>query len=695
MSNFQIEADSGVDDPWVDEVMEFFGRNRNYGFTNPYVVIGAPLGFGTLTPSLQGIYSIGTPGVPRESYIIVKFNTPIKNDPLNPNGYDFIVYSNAFWVGGNPNKKFVEPGLVELSKDVNNNGLPDDPWYVIPGSLGLSRGIFPDGIRGNSPKIAGVVESSGDSEALWGYVDLSPTMPPYKDNYLRADNPLKVGIDFGTGGGDAFDISWAVDEFGNPVNLDEISFIRVSTIPNILDPIFGYYTTEVMAIADVAPLIDSDGDSILDDYEVRVSRTDPHRSENTVLPLEKPIEWGGSQAGTLLGEACDSDRSLCVALYSSGVRTGSREYNCIVDLKFEGDPAPNTEIEGLKKSGIFFRFSSNIEDFSTAQIEFPYITVSYEANQIEGLNELSLRVFRWIGNGWSEGDITIVERDIYMNKLVIKTRYPGIFGIFGEDGEGDITPGRGRMRITCSTLTSRVGDYGEDIRVTVDEIYDENNERVLDGTPFTIMVSLLEFVGEDEDENIEGVQLLVEDGKLEFSVRPGTVSGMGEIKIENYGGSIKGKVQILLKSGPPVHPVDVWYVGDTPPTTPFLIFMTSDLYDVYGNRVLDGLVSVDVTGGVILNRDERDLLDGHQLSIRNGRLEFAVRQRCIGGEINILLCIYDDEYKTNILNCEEFNFEGKCLGEVSYFKLIFLMCLFVLVGVSLISRVKRREKVCT
>ncbi len=663
-----------VDDPWVDCVIEYFGKNRNYGFTNPDVVIGGPLGFGAVTPSLQGIYSIGTPGAPQESYIIVKFNTPIRNDPLNPEGYDFIVYSNAFWVGGNPSRKFVEPGLVEISKDVNNNGIPDDPWYVIPGSLELNREIFPRGIQNNSPQIAGVVESLGENEVIWGYADLSPTMPPYKDNYLRPDNPFKVGIDFGSGGGDAFDIDWAVDVFGNPANLDEISFIRISTIPNILDPVFGYYTTEVMAVADVAPLVDSDGDSVLDDYEIRVSGTDPLRPESTVLPLEVPVEWGGSPAGTLLGKACTGNESICVAFYSSGSRTGTREYNCNVDLTFSSDPAPGVGVEGLIKSNVFVKFTSSIEDFSLAQIDFPVITTKYESEEIDGLNEYSLRVFRWTGSVWSNNGITLIDRDLSGNKLVFKTRYAGIFAIFGEEGEGDITPGLGRMRINCSALSTRVGEYGENILVTVEDIYDINDEPVSDGTPFTISANLLNIITPDEDENVEGVQVHIRDGRIEFEVKPGTISGIAEIRIEDYSGLIKGKVQIEVKPGPPVSPVNLWYAGSIPPNTPFLSFVTSDLFDAYGNKVIDGLVSVDVIGGSVLSRDEIDYLDGCQLRVRNGRLEFAVKQQCSNGASDIYICVYDDEYKTNTLVCEEFLIDGRCLyGSCQWLCLLLLV----------------------
>lgn len=687
---FQGMADS-VDDPWVDEIVDYYGKNRNYGFTDPYVVIGVPLGFGTLTPSLQGVYSIGTPGTPQESYIVVKFNTPIKNDPLNPGGYDFVIYSNAFWVGGNSNRKFVEPGLVEVSKDVNKNGLPDDPWYVIPGSMGLSRSIFPQGISNNSPKIAGVVESEGESEYIWGYADLSPTMPPYKDNYVRPDNPFRIGIDFGTGGGDAFDISWAVDEFGNPADLDEIDFIRVSTIPNILDPVFGYYTTEIMAIADVAPLIDSDGDSILDDYEIRVSHTDPFRPESTVLPLEVPSEWGGSPTGTLLGEACTLQRNLCVAFYSIGPRLGLREYNCNVDLIFEQDPAPNVEIGELKKSGIFFRFDSSIQDFSSAQIDLPLITVRYSSEQIDGLNEFTLKAYRWRGNMWSEEDLYIVERNIATNELTFKTKYPGIFGIFGEIGNGDINPGMGRLRINCSTLSTRVGEYGDVIKVIVDEIYDEDNEPVVEGTPFTLTSNLLQIITDDEDESVEGIQVRVSNGKLEFYVRAGTISGVGTVRVESYNGLIKGKVNISILPGPPVGPINIWYVGRTPPDVPFLSFISSDFYDVYGNRILEGIVTVEVLGGIILNKDEIENLEGCQLRIRNGRLEFAVRQRCLEENASLLLCIYDDEYKSNLLVCEEFNFEVRCLGYKDYGGMVILTGTFLILGGGFIKNLKNRR----
>ena len=72
-------------------------------------------------------------------------------------------------------------------------------------------------------------------EGVFGYADLSPTLQlgdldadnvvddpnaDPNDFYTRPDDPLRVGITMGAGGGDAFDIGWAIDAAdGSPANL--------------------------------------------------------------------------------------------------------------------------------------------------------------------------------------------------------------------------------------------------------------------------------------------------------------------------------------------------------------------------------------------------------------------------------------------------------------------------------------------
>ena len=116
--------------------------------------------------------------------------------PDNPQGLDFIVFGNAFWVGGTPLRRWAEPALVQVSEDVNGNGIPDDPWYTIPGSRAVQASVLPSGISDFSPPMAGNVFNprSDGKEQDWGYGDMTPTLQEYLDNYLRPDDPIEVGI---------------------------------------------------------------------------------------------------------------------------------------------------------------------------------------------------------------------------------------------------------------------------------------------------------------------------------------------------------------------------------------------------------------------------------------------------------------------------------------------------------------------
>ncbi|MEW6252726.1 MAG: hypothetical protein AB1716_18980, partial [Planctomycetota bacterium] len=98
-----------------------------------------------------------------------------------------------------------------------------------------------------------------------------PNMPP-ELFYTRPDYPLRVGVTRGCGGGDAFDIAWAVDaQTGQPAGLDGFDFLRVTTTANVVLPLFGEKSTEVGGAADVRAgrLGDeeNDGDIDWEDFE--------------------------------------------------------------------------------------------------------------------------------------------------------------------------------------------------------------------------------------------------------------------------------------------------------------------------------------------------------------------------------------------------------------------------------------------
>ena len=75
-----------------------------------------------------GMISLGTFG----GYVVFGFDHPV----VNVEGeYDLQVFGNSFQAeGSSTSGGSCEPGIVLVSRDVNGNGIPDDPWYELAGS---------------------------------------------------------------------------------------------------------------------------------------------------------------------------------------------------------------------------------------------------------------------------------------------------------------------------------------------------------------------------------------------------------------------------------------------------------------------------------------------------------------------------------------------------------------------------------
>ena len=255
--------------------------------------IGTPSAAATLTNTNRGMVSLGAYG----GSVTLQFASSIKNDPNNPYGVDFTIF-------GNPTLTWSEPGIIQVMKDENKNGLADDTWYEIAGSdhywnstikdykvtyfnsgLNSAVDIRWEDNQGNSGIIpansfhrqtyypknelfqgipAGQYTLTGTR--IEGQVDLS--VPGVVSSYHRAfgyadntpvlslseklpDNPYTSAIE--GSGGDAIDISWAVDVSGRHVALDEINFIRIYTGMNALVGWLGEVSTEITGIRDVEP----------------------------------------------------------------------------------------------------------------------------------------------------------------------------------------------------------------------------------------------------------------------------------------------------------------------------------------------------------------------------------------------------------------------------------------------------------
>ena len=232
-------------------------------------------------------------------YIVFGFDHPV----VNVRGeYDFQIDGNAFYSNANPNDDAPkggssEPGIVMVSCDDNGNGLPDDQWYELAGSeyyddqtvygykityfrpapdhvatpnksypvqndttyirwtandgtsgyisknVYHSQNYFPDWIEEDSITFVGTkirnnaIDESGKGTYYvlycfdWGYVDDHP-------------NNTDMG---------KFNIDWAVDAEGVPVELDQIDFVRVHTAVNQYAGWLGETSTEILNAYDLHP----------------------------------------------------------------------------------------------------------------------------------------------------------------------------------------------------------------------------------------------------------------------------------------------------------------------------------------------------------------------------------------------------------------------------------------------------------
>jgi len=216
-------------------------------------------------------------------YIVYGFDAPVKNDPHNPYGIDFQISGNPL-NAGKRSSWWAEAGAVQVMKDLNGNGIPDDgEWYELAGSdYWLSSTLHDIEITYHNPGYqqrytvpftsdrgldGAVLTNNFHRQPYYPLPENYPGVPrdrvtfsgnlikgvldkrsPSNIEYYRgpafgyADNwgskldpaaitdPYNQKIRYEQGEPmpqDGFDISWAVDREGNHVELDQIDFVRV------------------------------------------------------------------------------------------------------------------------------------------------------------------------------------------------------------------------------------------------------------------------------------------------------------------------------------------------------------------------------------------------------------------------------------------------------------------------------------
>lgn len=280
----QVVWTCAAQSPFATRVLEYTpspGQNvNNPMFNDPVRALGAPVGGGVTAADNTKVVTLGG----FAGSLTVGFDHPIVDRPptaSNPAGADLILFGNAFWASGNADMRWAEPGIIEVSRDDNANGLADDAWFVIRGthlpvapqdalmSVTLNAGVQRTGYMLTDPVFNSVMlinPAESGVQGVHGYADCSPTIllgdfdgdgVPDREGvdpawfYTIPSDPRTPTVSLFSGGGDSVDIATAVAPDGAPGGLDRVDFVRVRTGVNVVRNVLGEVSTEVSGIAEV------------------------------------------------------------------------------------------------------------------------------------------------------------------------------------------------------------------------------------------------------------------------------------------------------------------------------------------------------------------------------------------------------------------------------------------------------------
>ncbi len=202
-----------------------------------------------------GMISLGGWG----GYITFGFDHAVQNRE----GRDIQILGNAYLMAGNELYGSSEPGIVLVSRDENQNGLPDDRWYELKGCLYDDPKTLHNYSR-TYTREADTLQNPFHKHPyypLWLNEDqytLKGALLPSQTEIINGQIVQRI-LDFGYVDnkpnkdieGTSFDLSWAVDEEGKPVTLSAIDFVRVYTAVDESYDLIGELSTEITGAIDL------------------------------------------------------------------------------------------------------------------------------------------------------------------------------------------------------------------------------------------------------------------------------------------------------------------------------------------------------------------------------------------------------------------------------------------------------------
>lgn len=213
---------------FADSVVSYSaGTGAAKGYDNPASAVGEP---SRVTPGQFGgpvdpfnpaylpeqVVSLGAGGS-----LTLQFNSPIQNSADHAHGLDFIIFGNN--------------GFQIVNGDFTGGGVTDGSLFgANTGSTSVS--VSNDGITFYelTPSLSPVVDGPFPTD---GSGDFSKAPDPaLKNSSFNGKDMAGIRqLYSGSGGGAAYDISWARNAGGQPANLDSIRFVKVEVLTGVAE----------------------------------------------------------------------------------------------------------------------------------------------------------------------------------------------------------------------------------------------------------------------------------------------------------------------------------------------------------------------------------------------------------------------------------------------------------------------------